>query len=97
MKIHPDYLKIMADFPTHCCPECNGKGEVLDDEAIGKEMRFRRETTKLSLRETARRLGFSAAYISDLELGRRGWSSHRVNDYLNAISPDYKNPEPLQL
>jgi len=44
-------------------------------------MRHLRETTSTSLRETARHMGFSAAYISDLELGRRHWSDELIAQY----------------
>jgi ribosome-binding protein aMBF1 (putative translation factor) len=37
----------------------------------GEEMRRVREASKLSLRETAKRLGISAPFLSDMELGRR--------------------------
>lgn len=37
----------------------------------GKRMREARETAQLSVRETAKRLGISAPYLSDMELGRR--------------------------
>jgi DNA-binding transcriptional regulator YiaG len=39
--------------------------------AFGKAFRERREQEKLSLREVARDLGVSPAYLSDVELGRR--------------------------
>jgi len=40
--------------------------------AIGGKLRELREQRKLSLRELARRLGISAPYLLDMELGRRG-------------------------
>ena len=76
---------------------CEGQGEIMDDEAVGTEMRRRRLLTGLSLRTVAKRLKFSAPYISDLEKGRRNWSHYKVGDYLDAISPDWKDPEPFIL
>jgi len=40
-----------------------------------------REYKNVSLRELARRLGFSAAYLSDVELGRRGCSNALLANY----------------
>jgi hypothetical protein len=40
-------------------------------EALGQYMRRRRDELDLSLREFAKRLDCSAAFISDIELGRR--------------------------
>lgn len=51
------------------CPHCRGRGETFVPAA--GELRRRRESEGLSLREVARRLGFSAPYLSDVELGRR--------------------------
>lgn len=57
--------------------------EQIDDSACGQMMRDRREAKELSLRTVAVACDFSAAYLSDLELGRRKWSRElvrRVND-----------------
>lgn len=40
-------------------------------ETFGSYIRFLREQKDISLRELARRLGASAAFVSDIELGRR--------------------------
>lgn len=55
---------------THAmCPRCRGVGHLV---AInGKWLRGVRERANLSLREVARQLGYSPAYVSDIELGRR--------------------------
>ena len=52
---------------TRPCSYCNGTGRVID----ATYLRNLRLTQGLSLREVARRAGFSVPYISDLELGRR--------------------------
>lgn len=48
-------------------------------------MRKLRQAAGLSLREVARQMGRSAAYISDLELGRRGWSGTLIRAYEKAL------------
>ncbi len=55
------------------CKRCGGSGLEPDHKAVGRQMRDKRERANISLSEMARRLGFSKAYVSDLELGRRGW------------------------
>lgn len=55
---------------TACvCRACEGSG--LERRVNPKWLRNTRLDARVSLREMARRLGFSAAYISDIELGRR--------------------------
>ena len=51
-----------------------GHGARADPVSIGQAMRRLREGRGLTLRAMADRLGYSPAYISDLELGRRRWS-----------------------
>jgi transcriptional regulator with XRE-family HTH domain len=65
------------------CPACNGSGKVY--LYSGADLRSAREEAGLSLRELARRLDFTAAYLSDIELGRR-----RVTE---AIALAYKDLE----
>lgn len=56
-----------------------------DQAQIGKMMRGSREGQNVSLREVARRMKLSAPYLSDLELGRRGWTQARVLQCMEAI------------
>lgn len=58
---------------------------VPDHEKTGAMMRQRRERAKLSLREVARRLGYSAPYVSQLERGLRTWSDDKLSAYLAAL------------
>lgn len=68
------------------CPRCGGSGMIQDEAAVGREMRKRRESVPgLSAREVARRMGFSAAYVSDLERGRRHWTPEVTRKYLAAV------------
>ena len=60
------------------CPSCGcdlaaERAELA--RAQGRIFRARRLRRGLSLRETARRAGISAAHLSDIELGRRAWST----------------------
>lgn len=66
------------------CNHCGGTGKCLDAKAVGWALREMREKQKLSAREIARRLNLSVPYVSDLELGRRGWNAERVMRYLKA-------------
>lgn len=48
-----------------------------DDEKAGAQIRKMREENGITLRRLAVALGISAAFLSDMELGRRGWSPER--------------------
>jgi predicted transcriptional regulator len=48
-------------------------------------MRRLREQHSCSLRKMAVKLGVSAPYLSDLELGRRNWSEKRIKSFLQAL------------
>lgn len=67
------------------CDKCGGSGKIPDPRLVGEVMRAKRELLKVSLRYLATRMGLSAAYVSDLELGRRAWSREMQNKYLDAI------------
>lgn len=59
------------DFPYtmmgSTCPSCGAAKESID----GRSLRAARTVQAVSLRELARRVGFSAAYLSDVERNRR--------------------------
>ena len=69
---------------TKACPHCAGTGKILDQAAIGSEMRALRNSARLTGREVSRRLKLSASYLSDLELGRRNWSGDLIERYTEA-------------
>jgi predicted transcriptional regulator len=52
------------------------------NKACGKAFRLERKAAEIGLREMARKLEISAAYLSDIELGRRNfpefWNSVKV-------------------
>lgn len=63
----------------------------IDNVLTGEHARKERKRCGTSLREVARRLRVSAAYISDLELGRRNWDDKRLCEYMLAV---HRSPEP---
>jgi transcriptional regulator with XRE-family HTH domain len=67
------------------CPRCGGTGLIPDPRYHGNEARRRRKAVNVTLREMARRMNLSAAYISDLELGRRGWNDELTKRYIAAL------------
>lgn len=60
---------------------------VPDNVETGKVARDARKRAGLSLREVARRMKLSAPFVSDLELGRRGWNEKLVMKYQFAVCP----------
>lgn len=60
---------------------------VPDNLITGNNARLRRLHRKLSLRSLAKRIGVSAAFLSDLELGRRNWSPEFAAKYEEALNP----------
>lgn len=59
------------------CPTCGQKTLVVN----GGYLRAIRLRANISLREVARRLGISAAYLSDMELGRRAFHPKYLSRY----------------
>jgi predicted transcriptional regulator len=72
--------------PVKPCPKCNGTGKIQDDVLVGKALRKERTEMGLHLREVARRMGLSAAYVSDLEKGRRIWRGELIARYRKAVN-----------
>lgn len=65
------------------CPHCD---EIMENPIHrGKVMRDKRVAKLLSIREVARHMEISAAYLSDLEHGRRVWSEGLIDDYEAAL------------
>ena len=63
------------------CPHCGGDGVVMRGGAL-REMR---KKARRGLRETARLMGISAAYLCDLENARREFRPELVDKYRKAI------------
>ncbi len=59
--------------------------QVIDHIATGAKARESREKLNLSLRSVARKMGYSAAFISDLERGRRNWDKPLTQNFSKAL------------
>lgn len=57
----------------------------LQHRETGAAARAARQARFISLRAMAIRLKISAAYVSDLELGKRNWSMTKVRAYEKAL------------
>jgi hypothetical protein len=64
------------------CPTCGAK-TVIPNGGYFRVLRLR---AGLSLREVAKRLRISAAYLSDMELGRRAFHPKYISNYEAALS-----------
>lgn len=62
---------------------------VTDDQTTGQLMRRARLQTGMSLRGLAKKLGYSAPYVSDLELGRQNWNEERIEKFKRILFPDF--------
>lgn len=62
--------------------------------AIGRQLRLERERIGISARALARKLKLSAAYVSDLELGRRAWTGEKVAIFIKEIHRCEKEVKP---
>ncbi len=60
---------------------------------VGRAMRCQRESAKVSLRELSRRLGCSAPFLSDMELGRRKYSIEWCRKAFSSLNID-KSQDP---
>lgn len=67
------------------CPRCRGRGRLPNSAIVGAYMRSARRDAALSLREVARRLGYSPSYLSLLERGLRPWRNDLLMRYRAAI------------
>lgn len=70
---------------TKPCPRCGGSGVVADDRVVGAALRAKREGFGRSLRDQARAMAVSPAYLSDLELGRRTWRGELIERYEESL------------
>lgn len=75
----------VAFVKTLKCPKCSGTGRIADPVMLGASARSKRERSGISLRDLARTLNISAAYLSDLELGRRSWPIGLSSRYVTAL------------
>ena len=62
------------------CPHCNGYGEVDPPKVLARKLRAERNDAGVPLRAVGAVLGLSAAYLSDIELGRRNVTAKRAGE-----------------
>ena len=67
------------------CDKCNGTGRVVPDRLVGSMMRKYRKRNGISLRELAYRMGISHPYLSQLESGKRHWTTALVKLYQSKL------------
>lgn len=60
--------------------------EEIDHAETGALFRAKREAHSISLRDLAKAMRLSPAYISDIERGRRNWNADLVEDYNNHLN-----------
>lgn len=63
----------------------NGTRPIIDHVQTGIKIRMHRYSKGVTMEETARRMGISASYLCDLELGRRHWCEALVARYQKAV------------
>jgi predicted transcriptional regulator len=63
---------------------------TIDHAATGAAARKERIALGVSIREMAHRIGWSAAYLSDLEKGRRCWTDRKVDCFNGACWEEAK-------
>lgn len=67
------------------CSKCGGCGREADNAARGRMLQKFRKRAKVTLREVAALLNLSIGYISDLEHGRKAWSTRLMNFYVASV------------
>lgn len=67
------------------CPKCKGTGEIENPFYIGQKFKAERIKRDVGLRELARRMGYSPAYISELEHGKKAWSKHLKDRFMKEL------------
>lgn len=70
------YMKLSSKIESVCS---------IDHLASGNAARAQRKLHKLSLRDMGERMKVSAAYLCDLEKGRRNWSDELVERFNRAL------------
>jgi transcriptional regulator with XRE-family HTH domain len=59
--------------------------EIIDRKAAGQMVRDARENAKISLRKLAGAMKITPPYLSDMELGRRGFNEERFTKAMTLI------------
>lgn len=78
-------MKVTASVNCTCCGGMGTRAEVLPSLLISA-----RQQSGMSLRTMAKQLQFSAAYLSDIERGRRNCTD-KIREAYEALKPERKN------
>lgn len=84
--VAPEHLRCALDHVLVPCSACEGTGHLFDDARLGAVLQRERQGHGLTQQRVAKALGFSAAYLRDLEYGRRKWSHNLASRYLAALA-----------
>jgi hypothetical protein len=84
-------IRVAVDRLNDCEDALGKANEALGDawNEFGRILRKLRESRNMSLRDVAKKLGISAPYLSDVELGRRRMTDDRVESCLNLFAPEW--------
>lgn len=74
------------------CPRCYGTGYLEDTS----KFRLKREFAAITLRDMAKTLGVSAAYLSDMERGRRNFTPSMSEKFKNRLYGKTKTARPAR-
>lgn len=61
----------------------------IDHAGTGSSARGARIKSGNSLRSVARKMGYTAPYVSDLERGRRNWTEEKLREYNDAVGASW--------
>ncbi len=78
-------LTDVKNIPQVPCRYCNGQGSHDDPVVVGRNKRLQRKKARIGLREAAEKMGISASYLSDMELGRRPFTEQMAELFDKAI------------
>jgi len=94
MNINQQIQEVYHLAGSKTCGCCAGKGEVQNSEAIGKEIRARREAAGLIIAEVAKRVNLKPRYLHLLEEGEKFWYTHDLREVLKALDPAWVKTTP---
>ena len=77
-------MALTKELLTGACPHCSGDGKIRVVNPAW--LRERRKNARVTMREMAKRLSYSAAYLCDVEHGRRNVSAV-IHDAYKKLGP----------
>lgn len=72
------------EIKTVTCGKCGGSGE-LPAADTGRRLRKLRDEYGVPLQRVADSMGYSRAYLNDLEKDKRKWSKRLLDSYVEAL------------